>query len=185
VFDLGAMAERGSRVRRRGGHPEDSQGAKISRLPKYPQAEAKAMNWYCAHIVMFVELKTASQKRFPVWENVILIAAKDEEDAFEQAERHGRAEEGDDGGTFEWGECPARWVFAGVRKLTECDTAGGGLASDTELTYTELELGSREDVKRLASGKPVQALFNDRCCRSEDKSNNIGSETKAAKRKRA
>jgi hypothetical protein len=185
VLDLGAMAERGSKVGRRGSHSKDSQGAKISRLPKYPSAEAKAMNWYCAHIVMFVELKAAPQKRFPVWENVILFEARNEEDAFEQAERHGRAEAGDDGGTFEWGESPARWVFAGVRKLTECDTPSPGFASGTELTYTEFEVGSRDDVKRLASGKPVKALFHDAYRHVEADSNKDGNETKSARRKRA
>jgi hypothetical protein len=134
---------------------------------------------------MFVELKTASQKRFPVWENVVLIQAKNEEKAFEQAERHGRAEEGDDGGTFEWGESPARWIFAGVRKLTECDRVSISLASGTELTYTEFEVDSRDDVKRLASSKPVKAMLNDVYRNVEAASNTDNSESRTARRKRA
>jgi hypothetical protein len=159
--------------------------AKVSRLPEYPQAEAKAMSWYCAHIVMLVELKNATQERFPVWENVILIEAKNEEVAFDMAERHGRAEEGDDGETFEWEQSPARWVFAGVRKLTQFDTLSGSFDSGVELTYTEFEVGSREEVKQLASGKPVQALFNDIYRHSGANANKVTGETKAAKRKRA
>jgi hypothetical protein len=134
---------------------------------------------------MFVELKDKGQKRFPVWENVVLIQASSEDEAFEKAERYGRAEEGDDGGSFHWGKSPARWVFAGVRKLTECQTATDRPEDGTELTYTELELDSREDVKRLASGKPVQAYFNERYRPAETKSSNVEGDARPTKRKRA
>jgi hypothetical protein len=120
------------------------------------------MSWYCAHIIMFVELKQATQERFPVWENLVLIEAKTEEEAFEKAERHGRAEEGDDGGSFRWGREPARWVFAGVRKLTECQCLSDRPDDGSEVSYNELELDSRDAVKKLASGKPVHASYNDR-----------------------
>lgn len=49
------------------------------------------MSWYSAHIVMFVELKTESQQRYPVWENVVLVKARTEEEAFKKAERYGKA----------------------------------------------------------------------------------------------
>jgi len=153
--------------------------------PAVSRAETKTMNWYCAHIVMFVELKNTSQMRSPVWEKVVLIEANNEDEAFDKAERHGRSEEGDDGGTFEWEKSPASWVFAGVRKLTECDAVSGNSESGTELTYTEFELLSREDVKRLALGKPVRALFNDVFRRSDAKSNKVEGVAKTAKRKRA
>jgi hypothetical protein len=120
------------------------------------------MTWYAAHIVMFVEFKTGEQRRFPVWENIVLIKAQSEEDAFAQAERQGRAEEGDDGGSFRWGKHPARWIFAGVRKLTECEHSNEIPGSGTELSYTELEFDSRESIEKLVAGKPVDARFNDR-----------------------
>ena len=40
------------------------------------------MTWYAAHIILAVRLKEQKQKRFPVWENVILIEAKTEAEAF-------------------------------------------------------------------------------------------------------
>ena len=120
------------------------------------------MTWYAAHIVMFVELKDRTQPRYPVWENVVLVQAATEAEAFEKAERHGRSEEGDDGGTFRWGGRPARWVFAGVRKLTECPTASERPDDGTEVTYNEFELASRAAVEKLAAGEPVSAVFRDR-----------------------
>ena len=120
------------------------------------------MGWYSAHIVMFAEFKDGPQETYPVWENIVLVEAGTEAEAFEKAERHGRSEEGDDGGTFRWGKHPARWVFAGVRKLTECQTSPDRPGDGTEVSFNELELESREAVKRLAAGEPVTAAYHDR-----------------------
>jgi hypothetical protein len=79
------------------------------------------MSWFAAHIVMFVKVTGKRQRRFPVWENIVLIEADSEARAFAKAEQRGRLDEGDDGGSFRWGGQPASWVFAGVRKLTLCD----------------------------------------------------------------
>src|SRR5947209_2548866 len=112
------------------------------------------MNGYCAHIIMVVELKQGAQERHPVWENVILVAANGEEEAFDKAERRGRADEGDDDGSFCWGGEPARWVFAGVRKLTECQDVSERPDDGTEVTFNELELKSLGDVRKLVAGSP-------------------------------
>jgi len=183
VRNLGALASRRSGNKKRSGYSEDSKGPEVSWLPQHSPKEA-TMSWYAAHIIMFVELREGSQKRFPVWENVVLIKAKNEDEAFEKAEHHGRAEEGDDGGSFRWGKIPARWVFAGVRKLTECDVRGDEMEDGAEETYNEFELESRQDVMRLAEGKRVQAFVNDRY-REAARKTTKERESKQAKRKRA
>lgn len=99
---------------------------------------------YAAHIVMQVEIVGSEQKTFPVWENVVLIAARSAEAAIQQAIEIGQADAGDDDGSFRWGGKPARWVFVGVRKVTECVTAAARLGTGDELTYVEYELASRE-----------------------------------------
>ncbi len=120
--------------------------------------------WYSADVVMFVEFSDGKQTHFPAWENIILVEAESEEAAFEKAEALGRRGEGDDSGEFRWDGRPARWVFAGVRKLTECavladsDRPGDG----TEVSFSELELDSRADIERLVAGEPVKVGFNDR-----------------------
>jgi hypothetical protein len=153
-------------------------------MPQYPEEEAKAMIWFSAHVIMFVQFKEGNQAGYPVWENIILVEACSEDEAFEKAEQHGRAAEGDDEGSFRWGKRPAKWVFAGVRKLTECQILGDRPDDGTELTYNEFELSSREAVKKLVAGKPVDVRFHDRYRPAEEASDPEG-ESKPGKRKRA
>lgn len=120
------------------------------------------MTWFAAHVIMAVKLKDRVQTRFPVWENILLIEAESGAEAFATAEEYGRREEGDDDGTFHWDGQPAAWVFAGVRKLTECALLGDRPESGTEVTYTEMELESEADVADLAAGEPVRVRYNDR-----------------------
>ena len=144
------------------------------------------MNWYSAHIIMYVELKDRVQRRYPVWENIVLIKARDADVAFEKAERCGRSEEGDSEGSFRWGKHPARWVFAGVRKLTECVDPSERPADGTEVSYTELELDSLDAVRKLAGGKPVNVQIADRYQPDTPRTNNLGkAEPKAAKKRTA
>jgi len=118
-------------------------------------------SWYAAHLVMYVKFREGGQARFPVWENVVLLSAGDEAEAFEKAERRGR-EDAEDDGSFRWGGKPARWVFAGVRKLTACDEPARRPGDGTEITYTEMVLDSEQSVERLVKGEPVSVRIADR-----------------------
>ena len=111
------------------------------------------MSWYSAHIIMFVKFKNSAQDHYPVWENIVLIEARNEEEALEKAERRGRLDEGDDGGSLRWGKKPATWVFAGVRMLTACDDPDERPGDGTELSYSELELDSLEDGEAAGLGQ--------------------------------
>src|SRR5262245_16370125 len=93
-------------------------------MPQRPQAEKDVMRWFTAHVIMSLRLKDEAQRQFPVWENIVLVWAKTEREAFAKAEAYGREEEGDDDGSLRWDGKPARWVFAGVRKLVECALLG-------------------------------------------------------------
>jgi hypothetical protein len=118
--------------------------------------------WFAAHLVLYVQLKDQPQGRCTVWENIVLIKAASEEEAFEKAERRGRNESGDDDGTFRWNGKPARWVFAGVRKLTSCEDPDRRPDDGTEITYTEMQLESEESVRKLVQGDPVKIQYTDR-----------------------
>jgi hypothetical protein len=120
------------------------------------------MSWFAAHIIMSVKLKAKLQRRFPVWENIVLVEADSEERAFQRAERRGRLDEGDDDGTFTWGGQPATWVFAGVRKLTACEDFDTQPKNGTEISFLEFELDSKEAVRRLAQGRQVQMRLRER-----------------------
>lgn len=118
------------------------------------------MTWYAAHLVLYVKLKRRRQTRFPVWENIVLIRAKTEEEAFAKAELRGREEAIPDDG-FTWNGEPAEWVFAGVRKLTSCEDPSRRPSDGTEVTYLELELPSKEALKKFVEGGPVTLRIED------------------------
>lgn len=141
------------------------------------------MKWFAAHIVMLVKLKSGVQTRFPVWENIVLISAKSDREAWAKADSHGRRDAGDDDRTFRWDGEPAEWVFAGVRKLTECATITDRPEDGTEISFNELELDSMEAVKRLAAGDPTPVKCNDRFRPAERAAPTPP--TKALRRKRA
>jgi hypothetical protein len=112
--------------------------------------------------VRFGEYLNQEQQHFPIWENIVLVEADSEDQAFEKAERFGHQNEGDDGGNFRWGNHPAKWVFAGVRKLTECALVTNRPVDGTELTYCELEVDSRAAIDKFIAGDPVKVRYNDR-----------------------
>jgi hypothetical protein len=120
------------------------------------------MSWFAAHLIMSVRLKAKQQRRFPVWENIVLIQANSEKQAFQKAERRGRLDEGDDDGTFTWGGHPATWVFAGVRKLTSCEDSQSPPGDGTEISFLEFELDSEEAVRKLVEGQQVKMQSNER-----------------------
>lgn len=120
------------------------------------------MSWYAAHVVMYARWKKGRQERFPVWENIVLVQADSEEEAFAKAESRGREEEGNDDGNFRWGGRPATWVFAGVRKLTLCEDADEQPIDGTEVSYIEMEVDSPAAIRKLVAGQPVGVRLRER-----------------------
>ncbi len=121
------------------------------------------MNWYAGHIVMCLELNHDPQEAFMVYENVVLIGAESPEEAMRKAEAQGRSEEeGPDDSTTLDGK-PARWMFAGVRKVVSClcypdgEKPGDG----DELTYNTYYLKSLDEVAKLARGESVTLEYDD------------------------
>jgi hypothetical protein len=119
------------------------------------------MTWYAAHVIMYVKLKSANQRRTPVWENVVLIEAENADVALQKAEAHGRVHEGDADGSFTWGGQPATWVFAGIRKLILCQDEQARPSDGTEVTYSELEVKSEADALALGAGQAVTMRYSD------------------------
>jgi hypothetical protein len=124
--------------------------------PKQPQTEGYLVSkWFAAHIIMYVEFKTERQTTYPVWENIVLVHAAGEDEAFAKAEKKGRESEGDDGGTFQWDNTPARWVFGGVRKLTLCQDSEVRPKDGTEITYLQLRVRSKISLAKLIHSERV------------------------------
>lgn len=117
--------------------------------------------WYAAHLIMYVRYKHGKQTVFPVWENIVLIRAASEDEAFAKAEERAQLDVGDDDGSFRWDGNPAEWIFAGVRKLTTCVNPERRPGDGTEVTYIEMELPSLAAVRKLAAGNSVIVKLDD------------------------
>ena len=120
------------------------------------------MIWYAAHLLFYVKLKHKRHQRYSVWENIVLISAKTEDEAFAKAEKRGWNDScmaPDD--SFTWCGEPAEWVFAGVRKLTLCQEEKHRPDDGTEVSYLELEVPSKAALDKLIAGEPVTVRIED------------------------
>ena len=115
------------------------------------------MRWYAVHTVMRVQFKDAVPGDIPVWENVILVHAESGNNAAIAARSIAKGEEGDSRGSFTWDGRPARWVFAGIRKVITCDAPSNGV----EVTWSQFRLKSEEDLEALVDGKEVVLTYED------------------------
>ena len=68
-------------------------------------------NWFAAHIITWVKYMEHEQMTFPIWENVVLIRAKSEKEAFAKAESRAQHMAGKGEATFTWGGKPATWAL--------------------------------------------------------------------------
>ena len=116
------------------------------------------MNWYAAHVIMYVTFKDEVQREVPVWENIVLLEAESDEAAVVQAMAHGEADAGDSQGTFTWDGQPATWCFAGIRKLMFCNTMQGGV-SGTEIPHVEMMVADEGAVAKLVAGESVAVTY--------------------------
>lgn len=115
--------------------------------------------WFAAHVILYVQYKEHRQKSYPFWENVYLIRAESTDEAFAKAEKLGRMYEGDSEGSFRWEGKPARWVFAGVRKLTTCEDPEERPGDGSEITYTQMRVRTREALDKLLRGDRVGVQY--------------------------
>jgi hypothetical protein len=141
---------------------EDYCGAEIPSPTKSQEKVRWLVTWYAAHLLFYVKLKKKRQKRYPIWENIVLIQAKTEEEAFAKAEQRAR----DDAcmcpdESFTWGGEPAEWVFGGVRKLMLCMDEHKRPGNGTEVTYSEWQAPSWQALQQLIHGRPVSIRIDD------------------------
>jgi hypothetical protein len=112
--------------------------------------------WYAVHLIMAVIFKDGKQEKYPVWENIHLLQDQPGEDVYERAARIGERASGDSDGTFCWEGRPATWRYVGIRKIIRCNLTDQENPLDgSEVTYSELEVSSLEDLSKLAAGERV------------------------------
>jgi hypothetical protein len=119
------------------------------------------MSWYAAHMIQYFKYRQGRQRSFMVWENIVLIRARNAEEAYAKAERIGREEEAFDDESLRVDGHPAQLLFAGVRKVVLCLDPDRRPGDGTEVSYTEMELRSEEDVRKLVAGESIAVKIAD------------------------
>ncbi len=117
------------------------------------------MSWYAAHAIMVVRYKDSSQKTVPFWENIILIEAESEDEAWSKGIARAKQDEGDSEGSFTWEGRPATWCFAGIRKLVTVPDPEAKPEHGTEITYLEMEVDNEESLARLLNGETIAVRY--------------------------
>lgn len=122
------------------------------------------MTWYTASLIETVVMLDSKQSSFPVYENFILLEAENPKITLEKAKAIGMSVE-TLGEELTLDDKPARRVFVGVRKLITIsnpflmDLDGTPPVAETELTYSEYELATLQEVKALAAGEKMSVVY--------------------------
>lgn len=121
---------------------------------------------FCAHSVFYFKLKAFTQDSFLVHENVYLIQAESALIAMVKAEMISKAKEDlSEDGHLELNEKKVSYIYAGVRKIIEADCGLSdinlGVLNGLEITYSELEVDSIDEVLLLARGSMVNVLYRE------------------------
>jgi hypothetical protein len=119
----------------------------------------RSSEWYVAHVVVAIYFTAAEQTYVPVYENCILIEAASPEEAETIAEKRGREYEDDDGGSLKWGGRPATMKYVGLRKLISCQDSDERPRCGTEVTYTQFDFSSQQDLDAFLREEAVQVTY--------------------------
>ena len=123
------------------------------------------MTWFTASIITTFKLKNRAQEVFTVHEDVIIIDAKDSNEAFVSANAIGKEMAIPD---YNMEDGPAEVVFVGVRKIVEVtgtmdDPNPKPLKIETgaEVSYNVYRVSSWKDVEKLVEGEEVEVVYQD------------------------
>mgnify|MGYP001559757371 CR=1 FL=1 len=120
------------------------------------------MPWYAASVVMYTKFKGGRQEQFPVWENILLIRAADPKQALKKASKLARERNPrDSSGSYTYENRPAVLVFAGIRKIIECDDSARRPSDGSEISYSQMLVKNKNDFKKLIAGAPVRLLYKE------------------------
>jgi len=120
------------------------------------------MPWYAAHIIVSTRPIKRDGGEISVYENVILLSAKDDDEADVKAKRYGENSVVEDETLRIDGE-PAEESFVGVRKIIEIrgpiDSVGDEPVDGAEITYSEMRVKDEEALEKLAKGDEVSVEY--------------------------
>jgi hypothetical protein len=121
---------------------------------------------FCAHAIFYFKVLDQIQNSFLVQENVYLIGADDYEQALVLGNQIGIENQDESlDGHLEINDKKAAYLFAGIRKLIEVEpnpnTNSGTYLEGLELTYSQFEVDTLDQVMNLAKGEMVELLYRE------------------------
>ncbi len=106
--------------------------------------------WYAAHVILYIEFLDGVQDSYTVWENIYLIHADTVAEAFAKADSLGEEEATMDPDSWLTSKGrPARWRFAGVRRLAECIDFENGPEDGKEVAFLEYTFKDKATLDAL------------------------------------
>ncbi len=90
---------------------------------------------------------------------MILIQASTDEEAWRKAEIAAKASVGDDQNSYTCDNRPAKRMYRGIRKLIQY--IDESLEDGIEISHSQYEADSSEDVNKLAQGDEVRVTYID------------------------
>jgi hypothetical protein len=124
------------------------------------------MRWYAAHIITYLKYLDGLQAQYEAYDNIVLVGSETPEDAFTEASQFGKQYELDV--TVGPENRPARWTFAGIRSLVECQPINHPAPGQppgfipthgTEVSYNPLLINGEEALARLVNGESVSIVL--------------------------
>lgn len=119
------------------------------------------MPWFAAHNLMVLRPETPVTEPLLCWENIILLEAEYDSDIWGMAARRAiNVDASDQYAMTPYYSVPARWEFAGTRKIVTVrqDSDGDGLANGDELTFNTLYL-DQNMIDSFVEGDECDAII--------------------------
>jgi len=123
------------------------------------------MAWFSATLISVARLRTGEQDSYPVWEDICLIEASTDDEAFRKAEELGKSRDSDDQ-TLTLNGQPARMTFLGVRKVARVinplDVSEDAVPQHgSEVAFSKYSVSASTDLEKLVRGESVPVIYEE------------------------
>jgi hypothetical protein len=123
------------------------------------------MAWFSATLISVIRLRSGEQDSYPVWEDICLIEAPTDEEAFRKAEELGKSRDSDDS-TLTLNGQPAKTSFAGVRKVARVinplDAPEDAVPlHGSEVAFSKYSVSTSSDLEKLVRGESVPVIYEE------------------------
>jgi hypothetical protein len=123
------------------------------------------MAWFSATLISVIRLRSGEQDSYPVWEDICLIEAPNDDEAFRLAEELGKSRDSDDSTLTLNGE-PAKMSFLGVRKVARVINSldapeDAPPLHGSEIAFSKYNISTSSDLEKLVLGESVPVVYEE------------------------